>query len=41
MQRPKTKAKPASDIASLLRPRSVAVAGASSNPDSPGHDYLR
>src|SRR3990170_835644 len=41
MQRPKTKAKPASDIASILRPRSVAVAGASSNPDSPGHDYLR
>ena len=41
MQRPKTKAKPASDIAALLRPRSVAVAGASSNPDSPGHDYLR
>ena len=25
----------------LFRPRSVAVAGASSNADSPGHDYVR
>lgn len=30
-----------SDLASLLRPRSIAVVGASANPDSPGHDYLR
>jgi acyl-CoA synthetase (NDP forming) len=29
------------DLAPLLRPRSVAVAGASANPDSPGHDYVR
>lgn len=28
-------------LASLLRPRSIAVVGASRNPDSPGHDYLR
>jgi acetyltransferase len=34
-------AQPASDLAALLRPRSIAVVGASSNPDSPGHDYLR
>lgn len=25
----------------LFRPRSVAVVGASTNPDSPGHDYVR
>src|SRR5438105_2536737 len=25
----------------LFRPRSVAIAGASSNVDSPGHDYVR
>jgi acetyltransferase len=25
----------------LFRPRAVAVAGASANPDSPGHDYVR
>jgi len=25
----------------LFRPRSIAVAGASSNVDSPGHDYVR
>ncbi|HEX9641555.1 MAG TPA: CoA-binding protein, partial [Candidatus Krumholzibacteria bacterium] len=31
----------ATSLASLLRPRSIAVAGASANPDSPGHDYLR
>jgi acyl-CoA synthetase (NDP forming) len=30
-----------STLASLLRPRSIAVVGASANPDSPGHDYLR
>jgi acyl-CoA synthetase (NDP forming) len=28
-------------LSSLLRPRSIAVVGASANPDSPGHDYLR
>jgi acetyltransferase len=28
-------------LAPLLRPRSVAVVGASSNPDSPGHDYVQ
>ncbi len=28
-------------LATLLRPRSIAVVGASTNPDSPGHDYLR
>ncbi len=32
---------PAADLEALLHPRSVAVVGASSNPDSPGHDYLR
>lgn len=30
-----------SDVASLLHPRSIAIVGVSSNPDSPGHDYLR
>ncbi len=31
-----------SDVfASVFRPASVAVVGASSNPDSPGHDYVR
>ena len=25
----------------VFRPRSVAVVGASTNPDSPGHDYVR
>lgn len=29
------------DLTRLFRPRSVAIAGASSNVDSPGHDYLR
>ncbi len=29
------------DLGTLLRPRSIAVVGASANPDSPGHDYLR
>jgi len=29
------------ELAPLLRPRSIAVVGASANPDSPGHDYLR
>ena len=33
--------RPASDFGALLRPRSVAIVGASANPDSPGHDYLR
>ena len=32
---------PAVDLDALLHPRSVAVVGASANPDSPGHDYLR
>jgi acyl-CoA synthetase (NDP forming) len=29
------------DVETVLRPRSVAVVGASANPDSPGHDYVR
>jgi len=29
------------DLTYLFRPRSVAVAGASTNVDSPGHDYVR
>lgn len=29
------------DLTRLFRPRSVAVAGASTNVDSPGHDYVR
>ncbi len=33
--------KPTANLDALLRPRSVAVVGASANPDSPGHDYLR
>ena len=28
-------------LGELLHPRSIAVVGASSNPDSPGHDYLK
>jgi acyl-CoA synthetase (NDP forming) len=28
------------DLAAMLRPRSVAIVGASANVDSPGHDYL-
>jgi acyl-CoA synthetase (NDP forming) len=32
---------PAAALDALFRPRSVAVAGASSNVDSPGHDYVR
>ena len=32
---------PTADLDALLRPRSVAIVGASANPDSPGHDYLR
>jgi acyl-CoA synthetase (NDP forming) len=28
-------------LAALLHPHSIAVVGASANPDSPGHDYLR
>ena len=32
---------PTYDLHALLRPRSVAIVGASANPDSPGHDYLR
>ncbi|OFW48855.1 MAG: hypothetical protein A2146_08030 [Actinobacteria bacterium RBG_16_67_10] len=32
---------PAADLGALLRPRSVAIVGASANPDSPGYDYLR
>ena len=32
---------PTYDLNTLLRPRSVAIVGASANPDSPGHDYLR
>ena len=32
---------PPVDLETLLHPRSVAVVGASTNPDSPGHDYLR
>jgi acyl-CoA synthetase (NDP forming) len=35
-QRPAT-----SDLSALLRPRSIAVVGASANSDSPGHDYVR
>ncbi len=31
----------APDLSRLFRPRSIAVAGASANVDSPGHDYLR
>jgi acyl-CoA synthetase (NDP forming) len=34
-------AKGPASLASILNPRSVAVAGASANPDSPGHDYVR
>ncbi|MDP3766494.1 MAG: CoA-binding protein, partial [Dehalococcoidia bacterium] len=37
----KETAKSAADLGALLRPRSIAVVGASANPDSPGHDYLR
>ncbi len=29
------------NLDALLRPRSVAIVGASANPDRPGHDYLR
>ncbi len=29
------------DLSALFRPRSVAIAGASTNVDSPGHDYVR
>ena len=32
---------PPADLEALLHPRSIAVVGASTNPDSPGHDYLR
>ncbi|MCH7812378.1 MAG: CoA-binding protein, partial [Chloroflexi bacterium] len=28
-------------LGELLHPRSIAVVGASANPDSPGHDYLK
>ena len=38
---PESTAPPTTDLASLLRPGSIAVVGASANPDSPGHDYLR
>ena len=38
---PESAAPPTTDLASLLRPGSIAVVGASANPDSPGHDYLR
>jgi acyl-CoA synthetase (NDP forming) len=31
----------APDIADILRPRSIAVVGASANPDTPGYDYVR
>ena len=33
--------KAGSGLGALLRPRSVAIVGASANPDRPGHDYLR
>jgi acyl-CoA synthetase (NDP forming) len=29
------------DVEVAFRPRSVAVVGASANPDSPGYDYVR
>ncbi|MCH7579967.1 MAG: CoA-binding protein [Chloroflexi bacterium] len=29
------------DLDALLRPKSIAVVGASKNPDSPGHDYVQ
>ena len=29
------------DLDALLRPKSIAVVGASANPDSPGHDYVK
>ncbi|MCH8066201.1 MAG: hypothetical protein IIC90_10300 [Chloroflexi bacterium] len=38
---PESTARPPTDLASLLRPGSIAVVGASANPDSPGHDYRR
>ncbi len=38
---PESTSPPKTDLASLLRPKSIAVVGASANPDSPGHDYLR
>ena len=34
-------AHPTRDLTRLFRPRAVAVAGASTNVDSPGHDYVR
>ena len=42
-QQPAAQSTPADapDLDALLHPRSVAVVGASANPDSPGHDYLR
>ncbi len=36
-----SEAKEPSTLASLLRPKSIAVVGASANPDSPGHDYVK
>ncbi len=29
------------ELDALLRPKSIAVVGASKNPDSPGHDYVQ
>jgi acetyltransferase len=29
------------EIDAIFQPRSIAVAGASSNPDTPGYDYVR
>jgi acyl-CoA synthetase (NDP forming) len=31
----------AADLDALFHPRAIAVVGASANPDSPGHDYVR
>jgi len=33
--------KPGSEIEAIFHPRSIAVVGASANPDTPGYDYVR
>ena len=30
-----------SDLEAIFEPRSIAVVGASANPDTPGYDYVR
>ncbi|MEX1255940.1 MAG: CoA-binding protein [Dehalococcoidia bacterium] len=41
MPAPKSTEPASADLSAILHPRSIAVVGASTNPDSPGHDYLR